>query len=70
MDTLPASHAAILELRFGDDLTVPQIARILRISESAAESRLGRARQGFRAAWLDDSHRGEVEEAAAFAEPT
>lgn len=47
VNQLPASYSRILELRFGDDLTVPQIARVLQISESAAESRLVRARQSF-----------------------
>jgi RNA polymerase sigma-70 factor (ECF subfamily) len=48
---LPASYARILELRYGDDLTVPEIARLLQLSERAAESRLVRARQAFRESW-------------------
>ena len=51
VNRLPSSYARILELRFGDDLTVPEIARILQLSESAAESRLVRARQAFREGW-------------------
>jgi RNA polymerase sigma-70 factor (ECF subfamily) len=51
INQLPASYARILELRFGDDLTVPEIARLLQLSESAAESRLVRARQAFRELW-------------------
>ena len=51
VNQLPASHARILELRFGDDLSVLEIARTLQLSESAAESRLIRARQAFRASW-------------------
>jgi RNA polymerase sigma-70 factor, ECF subfamily len=51
VNQLPASYARILELRFGDDLTVPEIARILQLSENAAESRLSRARQAFREGW-------------------
>lgn len=54
---LPASYARILELRFGDDLTVPEIAALLQISERAAESRLVRARQAFRESW-DKSESG------------
>ena len=46
-----SEYARILELRFGDELTVPEIARLLLISESAAESQLVRARQAFRAEW-------------------
>jgi RNA polymerase sigma-70 factor (ECF subfamily) len=55
VNRLPASYARILELRFGDDLTVPEIAQILQISESAAESRLVRARQAFREGWSGDA---------------
>jgi RNA polymerase sigma-70 factor (ECF subfamily) len=54
LNRLPAHHSRILELRFGDELTVPQIARILELSESAAESRLVRARQAFRDAWTQE----------------
>ena len=53
INQLPASYARILELRYGDDLTVPEIARLLELSESAAESRLVRARQAFRESWGD-----------------
>ena len=51
INRLPPHYARILELRFGDDLTVPEIARVLQVSESAAESQLVRARQAFRAEW-------------------
>ena len=53
VNQLPASYARILELRYGDELTVPEIARILQLSEDAAESRLTRARQAFRAGWKE-----------------
>ena len=56
INRLPANYARMLELRFGDELTVPEIARVLQISESAAESQLVRARQAFRAEW----QRGEA----------
>ena len=52
INRLPAHYARIIELRFGDELTVPEIARQLQVSESAAESQLVRARQAFRAEWL------------------
>lgn len=54
VNRLPAGYARILELRYGDDLTVPQIARVLQVSEAAAESRLARARQAFRADWIEN----------------
>jgi RNA polymerase sigma-70 factor (ECF subfamily) len=55
VNRLPATYARILELRFGDDLTVPEIAKVLNLSESAAESRLSRARQAFREGWGGDA---------------
>jgi RNA polymerase sigma-70 factor, ECF subfamily len=60
INRLPAHYARILELRFGDDLTVPEIARVLQVSESAAESQLTRARQAFRAQWQQDVAVGEA----------
>ena len=54
INTLPPHYARILELRYGDELTVPEIGRILQITESAAESQLVRARQAFRTEWLRD----------------
>jgi RNA polymerase sigma-70 factor (ECF subfamily) len=55
VNKLPASYSRILELRYGDDLTVPEIARVLQLSESAAESRLVRARQAFKDGWGGDA---------------
>jgi RNA polymerase sigma-70 factor (ECF subfamily) len=63
INLLPASYAHILELRYGDDLTVPEIARLLQLSESAAESRLVRARQAFRDKWVGAG--GEADAAPA-----
>lgn len=55
VNQLPRNHARILELRYGDDLAVPAIAKILGLSESATESRLVRARQAFHAIWREAS---------------
>lgn len=52
INRLPPHYARILELRYGDELTVPEIAATLGISESAAESQLARAKQAFRADWV------------------
>lgn len=54
MNQLPAAHVQVLELRYGDDLPLADIARMLQITESAAESRLVRARQAFRRVWLGE----------------
>jgi RNA polymerase sigma-70 factor (ECF subfamily) len=53
INQLPARYARVLELRFGDELTVPEISRTLQMTEDAAESLLTRARQSFRAAWQE-----------------
>jgi len=53
INRLPPHYARILELRFGDELTAPEIARVLGVTESAAESQLVRARQAFRDEWLN-----------------
>jgi RNA polymerase sigma-70 factor (ECF subfamily) len=53
INRLPARYARILELRFGDELTVPEIARTLQMTEDAAESLLTRARHSFRTAWQE-----------------
>lgn len=55
INQLPAHYARILELRFGEELTVPEISGVLRLSENAAESLLTRARHAFRAAWTAQS---------------
>jgi RNA polymerase sigma-70 factor, ECF subfamily len=53
INKLPARYARVLELRFGDELTVPEISRTLQMTENAAESLLTRARQAFRTAWSE-----------------
>lgn len=59
INKLPTHYAQILELRFGDELTVPEIARHLGISERAAESQLVRARQAFREQWQEQARSAE-----------
>jgi RNA polymerase sigma-70 factor (ECF subfamily) len=51
INRLPPHYARTLELRYGDELTVPEIARQLGMSVDAAESLLARAKQAFRADW-------------------
>lgn len=54
INRLPTHYARILELRFGDELTVPEISRALGVSEDAAESQLLRARKAFASHWTED----------------
>ena len=59
INKLPAHYSQILELSFGDELTVPEIARHLGVSERAAESQLVRARQAFREQWQEQTSSAE-----------
>jgi RNA polymerase sigma-70 factor (ECF subfamily) len=54
LNLLPSSYARILELRYGEDLSLLEIAQILRLTESATESRLVRARYAFRDRWTGE----------------
>jgi len=51
INSLSPRYSRILELRYGDDLTVPEIARLLQLTEDAAESLLVRAKKAFRERW-------------------
>ena len=54
VNALPPRYARLLELRYGDDLGVAEIAAILGLSESAAQSLLARARSAFRDGWVSE----------------
>lgn len=58
VNALPPRYARILELRYGDDLSVAEIASVLSLSESAAQSLLARARSAFRDGWRADDDPG------------
>jgi RNA polymerase sigma-70 factor (ECF subfamily) len=51
VNELPPRYARILELKYGDELPIDEIARILGLSESAAQSLLARARRSFGESW-------------------
>ena len=51
INQLQTSYARILGLRYGDEFSVPEIARTLELTVRATESRLGRARRAFAAMW-------------------
>jgi RNA polymerase sigma-70 factor (ECF subfamily) len=48
LDALPSRYGSALELRYLDDLPVPEVARRLGVPYKAAESLLSRARAAFR----------------------
>ncbi len=45
---VPINHQIILELRFWEDLSLPEIARILGVPEGTAKSRLSRAKDNLK----------------------
>ena len=51
LDSLPERHRALLTLRYLDDHSVTEIAEVVGLTYSAAESALARARRSFIAAW-------------------
>jgi RNA polymerase sigma-70 factor (ECF subfamily) len=51
--TLTAPHAGILEMKYASELPVSEIAARLRITPTAAQSLLARAREAFRERWLE-----------------
>jgi RNA polymerase sigma-70 factor (ECF subfamily) len=70
VNELPARHARILELRYGDELTLAEIARAMQLSESAAESLLLRARGAFHERWRQsDTAPGEASPPALMDNP-
>jgi RNA polymerase sigma-70 factor, ECF subfamily len=54
LQRLPADHRLALIFRYLDELPVREVARLLGRSESATESLLSRAREGFRRAYEAD----------------
>lgn len=59
INQLPARFVHVLELRFGDELSVPEMARLLGLSTDAAESLLARAKEAFRKRW-DQLHSDDI----------
>ncbi len=52
LDALPESYAQVLESKYGDDLSVEEIAQQRGTSCTAIQSLLARARAAFREQWL------------------
>ena len=51
LEGLPGHYAQLLELKYGHDMAVDEIASHLGMSATAVQSTLARARTAFRAAW-------------------
>ncbi len=53
LNQLPANYSRALELKYGDDLSVHDIASILGVTTVAAQSLLARARLAFKKYWVE-----------------
>jgi RNA polymerase sigma-70 factor, ECF subfamily len=53
LERLPAHYAIALEAKYGDGMSVEDIARQLGLTRVAAQSLLARAREEFRERWLE-----------------
>jgi RNA polymerase sigma factor (sigma-70 family) len=61
LNALPERYALALEAKYGDGLSVDEIAAVLGVTPIAAQSLLARAREAFRDHWLasaDESNDG------------
>jgi RNA polymerase sigma-70 factor (ECF subfamily) len=61
VNTLPPRYAKILELRYGDELSMAQITTAMGLTDTAAQSLLARARRAFRDVWSAGTHGGSTE---------
>ncbi len=55
INALPTRYSQVLELKYGDELPIEDIAQRLGLSESAAQSLLARARRAFAERWLEQA---------------
>ena len=62
LDTLPSTYALALEAKYGDGLTVNELACLLDLTPVAAQSLLARAKGAFRIAWQKRANEMTVEE--------
>lgn len=65
VNSLPARYAKILELRYGDELSMTEIADVFGVSETAAQSLLARARRAFKEIWPHSTQQGRQAAEAA-----
>jgi RNA polymerase sigma-70 factor (ECF subfamily) len=56
LNALPERYALALEAKYGDALSVEEIAAVLGVTTVAAQSLLARAREAFRDQWLASAY--------------
>jgi len=60
LNALPKQYAVALEAKYGDGLSVAEIAELLGVTTIAAQSVLARAREAFRQRWQEIDGEAEV----------
>lgn len=56
LNSLPERYAIALEAKYGDGLSVEEIAQLLGLTPIATQSLLARAREAFRSGWRNGRH--------------
>ena len=51
LEALPTQYALALEAKYGDGMSVDEVAKLLDVTPIAAQSLLARAREAFRESW-------------------
>ncbi|MEJ0100758.1 MAG: sigma-70 family RNA polymerase sigma factor [Pseudomonadota bacterium] len=69
INALPPRYSQVLELKYGDELPIEQIARQLSLTESAAQSLLARARRAFAEQWLEQAEDSADDARSGFGVP-
>jgi len=59
LNDMPKNYATALEAKYGDGLSVAEIAQLMGLTPIAAQSVLARAREVFRARWLEIDHQAK-----------
>jgi RNA polymerase sigma-70 factor (ECF subfamily) len=62
LNALPERYALALEAKYGDGLSVEEIAVLLGVTTIAAQSLLARAREAFRNRWVADTAESGADE--------
>jgi RNA polymerase sigma-70 factor (ECF subfamily) len=62
LSALPERYALALEAKYGDGLSVEEIAALLEVTTVAAQSLLARAREAFRDQWLANASNQEADQ--------
>jgi RNA polymerase sigma factor (sigma-70 family) len=52
LQSLPRRYAEVIEAKYGDGLSVEEIAKTMGVTQTTVQSLLARARESFKSKWL------------------